>query len=235
MPTVLRGRVVTNSRDVQLRLNADGETQRMYLREWTWGENEGTWIVAHESGWLPYSASYPWTLSEGDGVKYLGVWVADAVWNVSTLESHSLAFTNLLESRQSLADGQRIQYRFPLGHRQLAVFNVVSHEGNADLYAWDPRSGFRPQYAATGTGFADAVGFEAFRQGLYLVEVKAEGDSVYELLLAGDIGSRGVSQLAATTPDHPLTVSDPLSAGAVSAPAPPDLPKHYLPIVMNGD
>ena len=103
----------------------------------------------------------------------------------------------------------------------------------SDLYAWDPHSGFRPQYAATGTGYVDAVGFEAVRQGLYLVEVKAEGDSAYQLLLSGDLdaGEGTQSAITASTPEHPLTVSDPLSAGVAAAPEPLDFLMFHLPIV----
>lgn len=227
----IEGQPATGVREVALRISAAADARWMYLREWKWDAARGAWGATQESGWLPYAASYPWTLSEGDGVKYLGAWLADAAGNVSVLDSRGLAFTNVLSSRQSLADGQRIQYRFPLGAGNMAVFNAVTHEGNADLYVWRPGSGFRPQYAASGTGFVDAVGFLAFREGLYLVEVKAEGDSRYQLLLAGDIGPLGASAagIAPSSPEHPLTVSDPLSAGAAVAPA---FPKLYLPIVM---
>jgi len=190
--------------------------------------------MAQESGWLPYAASYPWTLSPDDGVKYLGAWLADAAGNVSVLDSHGLAFTNLLNSRQSLTDGQRIQYRFPLYHRALAVFNAIAEAGNPDLYVWQPWSGFRPHYSATGTGFVDTVGFVASRDGVYLVEVQAEGDTVYQLLLAGDVAPRTADSSGVTPnpPEHPLTVSNPLSAGVAVAPAPPAFHKLYLPIVM---
>ncbi|MBU1878073.1 MAG: hypothetical protein KJ734_03895, partial [Chloroflexi bacterium] len=226
----IEGRSTTGVREVSLHLNALPDARWMYLREWTWDADGGTWAVAQESGWLPYRASYPWTLSEGDGVKYLGAWLADAVGNVSVLDSRGLAFTNLLNSRQALAAGQRIQYRFPLRTGNLAVWNVVAHAGNPDLYVWQPWSGFRPPYAAAGTGLVDTVGLLASRWGPYLVEVQAEGDTVYQLLLAGDI-AQGECALAGVTPEHPLTVSDPLSAGGVVAPAPPGL-SLYLPIVI---
>lgn len=227
----IAGRPATNVREVSLRLSAAADARWMYLREWTWHAGGGTWVIAQESGWRPYAASYPWTLSPGDGVKYLGVWLADAVGNVSVLDSRGLAFTNLLNSRQSLAAGQRIQYRFPLYRGELAVWNVIAHQGNPDLYVWQPWSGFRPHYSATGTGLVDAVGFLAPRAGLYLVEVQAQGDTVYQLLLAGDIAPRETdsSGVTSSSPEHPLTVSDPLSAGAAVAPAFHTL---YLPIVM---
>jgi hypothetical protein len=98
---------------------------------------------------------------------------------------------------------------------------------------WLPSSGFRPHYSATGTGFVDTVGFLAEQGGLHLVEVQAVGDSRYQLLLAGDTGQREGAALAdAVTPEHPLTVSDPLSAGAVVAPDPPGFLKTYFPVLM---
>ena len=222
----------TNLREVQLHIDAaDPEDAAwMYLSEWVWSSDDDAWIVTQNSGWLPYNSSHPWTLSEGDGVKYLGVWLADASWNVSVLDHHSLAFTNLLQSVQALSDGQRIQYRFPMQKWDLAIFNVTAREGNPDLHVWQPFSGFRPHYSATSTDFVDTVGFQAPKQGLYLVEVQAEGDSEYQLLLGGDIGPRAVSasQFTANTPEHPLTVSDPLSAGVAVAPT---FPALYLPMM----
>ena len=223
----------TPSQDVQLLIEADAEDAMwMYLREWTWNADEETWSVAQESGWLPYSPIYPWTLSDGDGVKYLGVWMADAAWNISTMDQRNLAFTNYLARSQTLSDGQRIQYRFPLFHGQLALFNLVTHEGNFDLYVWQAFNGFRPDHAATSVGYVDTVGFESVGGGVHLVEVQAEGDSQYQLLLSGDIDPNiaSSSQLTGNTPDHPLTVSDPLSSGVATA---PDFP-HTLPADDDG-
>jgi hypothetical protein len=229
----IEGRPATGVREVGLRISAAADARWMYLREWTWDAAGGTWVTAQESGWRPYAASTPWTLSEGDGVKVLGVWLADEAWNISVLDRRSLTFTNLVESRQPLADGQRIQYRFPLRAGNLAVFNAIAHEGNPDLYVWQPWNGFRPHYAATGTGFVDTAGFLAPRWGPYLVEVKAEGDSTYQLLLGGDLAPRATAPagIIPSVPEHPLTVSNPLSAGVAVAPAPPAFPRLYLPVV----
>jgi hypothetical protein len=145
----------------------------------------GTWTAVQESGWLPFSPSHSWTLTQGDGIRYLGVWLADKAGNVSILDSSGLASTNLLEDSQSLPDGQRIQYRFPLRPRELAIFSLLTRAGNADLYAWQPANGWRADHAATGTGLVDTVGFYAAEGGQHLVEVKAEGDSQCELHLGG--------------------------------------------------
>jgi hypothetical protein len=226
----------TNDRQVRLQIHTDSDARWMYLREWTLSAT-GTWAAVQDSGWLPFSPSQPWILSPDGGVKYLGVWLADKAGNVSILESGSLASTNLLEGSQSLPDGQRIQYRFPLRPGELAIFNLVTRSGNSDLYAWQPANGWRPDYAATGTGLVDTVGFYTTKGGQHLVEVKAEDDSQYELHLGGDVDPKAAasrSQLAASTPEHPLAVSDPLSAGAAVPPAPPEHLKLYLPFIFKG-
>jgi hypothetical protein len=226
----------TNGRQVGLRVNAGSDAHWLYLREWTLGA-DGTWTVVQESGWRPFSPSPSWNLSPGDGVQYLGAWLADKAGNVSILDTRSLASTNLLEGNQSLSDGQRIQYRFPLRPGELAIFNLLTRAGNADLYAWQPASGWRPDYASTGAGLVDTVAFYAARGGQHLVEAKAEGDSQYELHLAGDVDPKAAdsrSVLAGGTPEHPLAVSDPLSAGAAVPPAPPEWQKLYLPFASKG-
>jgi hypothetical protein len=240
--TILSGQV-TGSRDVELgiQLADPADVQWMYVREWTWDSAGDKWVVAQGSGWFPYLPSYPyypyypyrWTLSAGDGVKYLGVWVADAAGNVSALGRSSLAFTNLLQGSQFLADGERVQYRFNLLRSDQAIFGAAALAGDPSLYVWQPRNGFRPDYAAAGAGVVDAVSFTASAGGLYLVEVRAEGDSRYQLLLGGDAGPLEISAAsrASDPPEHPLTVSDPLSAGVAGAPI---LGKTYLPIVAGG-
>lgn len=228
---------VAYSPQTTLRIQAqDGSDARwMALREWVWSSTDDGWIVRQESGWVPYSATYSWQLSAGDGVKYMGVWLADAAWNISTLDRRSLAYTNLLQGNQFLADGDRVQYRFLLAQDDTAVFAAASLQGEPGLYVWRPRSGFHPEYVATDAGVVNAVRLTADRHGLYLVEVKALGDSRYQLLLGGDVDrqANAAVALAASAPEHPLTVSDPLNAGAGSAPLPPTFQRFYLPVITH--
>ena len=78
------------------------------------------------------------------------------------------------------------------------------------------------------------IGFQAEQGGLHLVEVQALGDSTYQLLLAGDVALQDAASSNAATviPEHPLTVSDPLSAGGVVTPVPPGFLKPYFPVLM---
>ena len=83
----------------------------MYLREWAPDPVTGAWKVTQNSDWIDFSPTYTWKLSAGQGVKFVGVWVADAAGNVSTLEEAAMTFVNRVDASQALADGQRIQYR----------------------------------------------------------------------------------------------------------------------------
>ncbi len=73
--------------------------------------------------------------------------------------------------------------------------------------------------------------------GRYLFEVGAAGDSEYELTLAGGVPMQPPEVLAALfpqvkqTPPHPLTVSDPLSAGQIGTVVRPIF-KFYLPVIV---
>ena len=235
-PTVsIQRRRDTFTRELQLHIDT-GETTdatRLFVREWGWDAAQARWAVRGESGWTPFSPTVNWTLSADAGVKYVGVWLADAAGNVSTLRAESLVFANVLEGAPSLAGGERVQYRFPLDTHELAIFNLIAVAGNPNLYVWQPFSGFHPQYAATTPAYVDTVGFRAETAGLYLVEIEADGDSQFELVLSGDIQPADAAAAGAVSPAHPLTVGDPLSAGVAVAPLPPgELYEIYLPNVQ---
>ena len=236
---VLSGQAVSQ-REVQLAIQAPSDASRMYLREWTLSPDTGAWTVVRNSGWLAYSRTHTWTLSPGNGVKYLGVWVADEAGNVSILDEHSLAFTNLVGGSQSLADGQRAQYRFEVRQDAFAGAYVAALGGDPDLYVWMPRHAFRPSHFSNGTGTVDEVSGWVQEPGICLLEVAAVGDSRYELRLrefdaleAGDQAQGTMLSLAEKArPMHPLTVSDPLSAGPVKPPASGGGIEIYLPLAF---
>ncbi|MEZ4583948.1 MAG: hypothetical protein R3A10_20315 [Caldilineaceae bacterium] len=235
-PTVsIQRRRDTFTRELQLHIDTGEMTDatRLFVREWAWDTTQERWAVRGESGWTTFSPTVNWTLSADAGVKYVGVWLADAAGNVSTLRAESLVFANVLEGAPSLADGERVQYRFPLDTHELAIFNLIAVAGNPNLYVWQPFSGFHPQYAATTPAYVDTVGFRAETAGLYLVEIEADVDSQFELVLSGDIQPADAAAAGAVSPAHPLTVSDPLSAGVAVAPLPPgELYEIYLPNVQ---
>jgi uncharacterized repeat protein (TIGR01451 family) len=234
--TIEQGQVVTDSQQVGLRIAADVDANGMYLREWTWDATAGAWTVAQESGWIHYATAYTWTLSEGDGVKYLGLWVSDEASNVSILDEGTLEFTNLMSDSQSLEDGGRVQYRFDLHEGEEMTLTLTALDGDPDLYAWSLPNTFYPNYFSNNTG-DDALNFWAEGGGLYLVEVAAVGDSQYRLSLAGDVMSVANVQArqGKLPPEHPLTISTPLSVGGLAAPTdPPVFHDLYLPLILRG-
>jgi len=267
---VAEGDIVGNP-DVTLVVNASPEARYLYVREWVWNASLNNWSQAKESGWVPFETAaglavsedesgrygrYDWTLSDGDGVKYLGLWVADADGQISNLNEANLIYTNLLSpGGQQLAAGQRTQYRVWLRNPQLAVLSAVSLIGDADLYVWKPRAGFMPHYysnavpAAGGLG-VDSVAFYAPEEGLYVIEVEAATDATYRLVTAGDFGGAGLlaqtqaEALPASThlsladkerPAHPLTLTTPFSVGGIeqlpTAPKVPKVYRYYMPII----
>jgi uncharacterized repeat protein (TIGR01451 family) len=221
-PQVLDARVVegeiVNDSEVTLLVNANPEARYLYVKEWTWNATFDRWSPARESGWVPFEAAtgfvvsqdaggkygrYDWTLSKGDGVKYLGVWVADADGQISNVNEGNLIYTNLMSgSGQQLAAGQKVQYRVNMRASQLAVLSLVNLSGDADLYVWNPRAGFKPNYysnaapAVPGLSL-DTVGFFAPEEGMYVVEVQAVADAHYCLVTAGDTNASLVAETQA--------------------------------------
>ncbi|MEZ4768050.1 MAG: hypothetical protein R2844_06435 [Caldilineales bacterium] len=226
--------------DPQIRLGiaAAPDARRMFVREWTPDPVSGDWTEVQSSGWIDFTGTYTWTLSSGQGVKYLGLWVADGAGNISTLDEDGMVFVNRLDGPQALADGERVQYRGYIqeGSWVLAVLKTIS--GDPDLFVWRPQNGYRPDgYSndSVAPGQVEDIGTRFVRQsGRYLVEVAAAGASEYELQIGG--GTRGDTRTARVPatkelPWHPLTISDPLSANQLGM-VPSLLSKTYLPMIL---
>jgi uncharacterized repeat protein (TIGR01451 family) len=224
--------------EVVLSIVAAPDARWMYVREWTPDPTTGMWTVAQSSGWIGYSPSYTWTLSAGQGVKYLGVWVADGARNVSVLDEGSLAFVNRIDGSQVLADRQRVQYRGNIERGSLISAYLTTVTGDPDLYVWRPFNAFRPDLYSNDTvapgemegGSAELVQ----RGGRYLMDIQAVGDSEYRLAMAGQPPAEAAANALAQKerPAHPLTISDPLSAGRVGTPGELWPYKIYLPILI---
>jgi len=232
------GPELVTSGSVPLGIVAAPDAAWMHLREWTLSPATGAWIVAGNSGWISYSPNYTWTLSSGQGVKYLGVWVADAAGNISVLDEGSLAFVNRSDGNQALADGQRVQYRGDLENGNWIVAVLATVAGDPDLFIWRPGNGFRPDLYSNDSvapGQTESLGGQMITEGgRYLLEVLAAGDSEYALSLTG----QGPGALAAAhgaaqkvRPQQPAALSDPISAGQVGS-RPGSQPNTlYLPAV----
>ncbi len=222
---------------MELSIQSSPDAHWMYIREWTLDGFTGQWVTIRDSGWLPYSEMYPWTLSPEAGVKYIGVWVADESGNMSTLDEHSLDFTNLQSGFSQLADGQRHQYRFELEPGNQADFNLEANQGDPDLYGWDPYHALLPNYAAEEDQPLDALSFYPKVKGIHLFEVLGRGDSAYRLTNASPAGAEGGSaptaaEAVSLRPQYPLTVSTPLTSGIGTAPIPPGGLRIHFPLIF---
>jgi hypothetical protein len=234
-----QGKQVIEIAELPLQILASGDARRMYLREWTLDPQSGAWRIAHSSGWIGYTEHFTWTLSAGQGVKYVGVWVADAANNVSALTEASLTFVNLVDGAQTLADGERVQYRGFVERGAWALVRLTTLAGDPDLYIWRPRNAFRPDLSAEATiaigQWEEAGARSALNSGYYVLEARAVGASQYNLaLVASGVVTAAAADRAGggkERPPHPLTLSDPLSAGVaeIIIVAPPG--RVRLPII----
>ena len=229
------------SPEVVLDLLAAPDARWMVLREWTPDPSSGDWIEAQRSGWIDYTETVTWTLSAGQGVRYLGVWVADGARNISSLDEHSMVFVNRLDGNQSLADGQRVQYRGDLDEGTWISGLLTTVSGDPDLYVWRPRNGFRPDGYRNDTvspGQTEDLGHRFVQEsGRYLLEVQAVGATEYQLILSGqspDMVETSRTPALKSRPQHPLVVSDPLSAGQVGTVV-TLRPKIYLPLTFRNN
>ena len=228
--------------EVPLSIIAAADARRMYLREWAPDPVTGAWKVVQNSGWIDFSPTYTWKLSAGQGVKYVGVWVADAAGNISTLEEPATPFVNRVDENQVLADGQRIQYRALLDMGSIVWASLKTVSGDPDLYAWGPRNGFWPDRSANATlrpgGSEELATDSESGTGRYIIEVQAVEASEYGLSFPGTGSETAVSAAGRAVtkprPEHPLTISDPLSAGQVG-PAVTLGNKSYLPLIFRSN
>jgi uncharacterized repeat protein (TIGR01451 family) len=231
------GQEVKDGPEVALAIPAAEDATRMYLREWTLHPVTGEWVIAQNSGWIPYARTTTWTLAAGQGVHYLGAWVADAAGNISPLTELNLVPVNRMDAKQSLAAGERVQYRGFASRDAVVELVLTTLSGDPDMYAWIPRSGNRPDYytdAAAEPGQVEGIGYtEVQETGRFLIEIGAASPSEYAFDVEGlpeGVVSAARAAAEKARPAHPLTVSDPLSAGQLG-PTPFQGSRVYLPLL----
>ena len=229
---------IVSSATVLLNIMAAPDATRMYVREWTPDPMTGNWIVRQNSGWTDYSPTYTWTLSAGQGVKFLGAWVMDNAGNVSRLSEHAMIFVNRLDGAQDLADGERVQYRGFLQESQFVKGVLTTVSGDPDVYIYGPRNAFSPDHYTNDTVLPGQM--ETFSNrfvvegGRYLLEVQAVGASKYEISLTGSshrVARANAAAVEKPLPQHPLTISNPLSAGQLGPEVSP-YTRTYLPLML---
>jgi len=163
--------------------------------------------------------------------------MADEAGNVAPLMEPNLAFINRMDGSQVLADGQRIQYRGIPQKGDRISLSLTTVSGDPDAYMWAPRNGFWPNPYSNDVlppAESEYLTEQFDESGRNLLEIHAVGDSEYTLELLGEEGeaaAAGIAALQKALPEHPLTWSDPLSAGQLGPEPSLDF-RIYLPIVF---
>jgi uncharacterized repeat protein (TIGR01451 family) len=223
---------VYTSPDVTLNISAhdDVGVTSMYLVEWVLsGKPAPHWQPVKTSGWIPYQATYSWTLSDQSGTHTIGVWVADAAMNRSKLTRTAIDFASLILPGSQISQGQMIPYLvyYPAGVDVTAT--LTSTTGEAHLHLWKPGNMFAPdQSSAVAGSTPQTITFTTQTAGMYLFLVYGKTDAVFDLSITPGGGPRpGASATAASSASAPS-----LSDGATPAsPAAADDGMTYDPIL----
>ena len=208
--TIAGGSQTVSDRAITCSLQATDDicgtgVKRMCIAEL--GLNPATrhWEVVAQSGWVPYAASYPWTLHGPAGIKYLAAWFVDGAGNTS--RQPAWAAVNYLPPTQAIATGEWHVYRWSLSAGTSVEVSLSSASGDSDLYLWQP-----------GSLVAGAT-------GVYQVQVHGCQAGTYSLRLATGSASPAAAPAGPPSaptekplPAAPFPAGDPL-AERIAAPA----------------
>jgi len=226
--------IETTSRDVTLSVSASDPifsvpgtgVRSVYIIEYEYNEGAASWVPVQASDWLTYTSSpftIDWTLMPSAGVKYLQVWAADAVGNISTT-SRGAVINYLLAAVDILAGASRY-YIYPLDVGETFSAFLTPAIGDPDLYVWSP-SGETSWYSISGSGVIDEVTYVTPQAGTYVLQVYGYTDATYFL-------SVGVSG-AATTDLSPVQLNGVLAKVPLLEPglAPEEIPVTSIPYAV---
>ena len=163
----------------------------MFIEEWTLDTTTiPHWAVVNSSGWIPYQAAYPWTLTNENGVHYVTVWVRDAAGNSSVLASAGMDFASLLLPDHTIGQHDAVPYLVQYDAGENVAVTLTPSVGDTDLYVWYPGSFGTPDEKSTNGGTAvDSVSFTAPTNGAYLFVVYGYTDTTYTLEITPGGGS----------------------------------------------
>ncbi len=191
--TIDRQDVLTQS-DVILHIVATDNVavKRMFIKEWFLSTIPFPhWQEVQASGWIPYQADAPWTLTSQSGTHFVGVWVADAAMNRSKLTRNALDFASLLLPRTYVAWGGMIPYLvyYRAGTDVTATLRTLS--GAAHLFVWHPANLFAPdEIGPAALGDVQIITFTTPTAGVYLFLVYGLRASVFDLSITPGGGPR---------------------------------------------
>lgn len=190
--------------DVTLHIAASDNVKvtQMLLKEWVLSAAlpGPHWQEVKSSGWIPYQADLPWTLSAQSGTHFMGVWVADAAMNRSHLTRKAVDFASLLLPNTAVGQGGMIPYLvyYPAGVDVTATLNTLT--GTASLFVWYPGNRFAPDQPSPAAVTPSAtITFTTPFAGLYLFLVRGETAATFDLSITPAGGPRPGPALAEAT------------------------------------
>lgn len=173
---VNQGNGTTNNRTVALATTAheaaggSGLGRVMYV-EMHWNGGAQAWVPVQFTTWLPYGQEHSWQLHPSPGMRYLQVWVADLVGNISAVPVKTLV--SYIPSADSLLAGETRILRLFAQAGQCLRITVTPASGDPDLYVWPPgyQAGQMYWYSINGPDQPDSVELAVPTAGQYQVEV----------------------------------------------------------------
>ena len=219
----------------------------MVVREWSLDARPWPhWQAVRSGPWVPYQAEYTWTLTSESGAHFVGVWVADAAFNVSQTDRHALDFASLLLPGTAVGKFDLVPYlvHYAAGVNVSAVLTPTN--GDADLYVWYPGNSGRPDQKSTHPLTAtEVITFTTPHTGTYLILAYGYTAATYDLSITPGGGPQAWAMAATLNretvqvdTDNPVVLmADPVLTLAgvdpledITAPSPGNT--IYLPLVM---
>jgi hypothetical protein len=179
---------VLDERQVTLHIDAsdDVELRWMYLKEWQWtGLPQPHWELVQASGWIPFEADYDWTLGQGAGAHYVGVWVGDGANNRSHVRGRALDFASLVQPGATIPPLGVVPYLVYYDAGVDVTASLTQDSGQAELYVWHLGNLGHPISAGP-----QQVSFTAEEAGTYLFAVRGDPGDVYDLSIEPAGGPR---------------------------------------------
>ena len=204
--SVTGGAQVTLVRGITLTLNATDTggsgLQQMRVAEFMFDSAAGSWRLAQDGGWVNYTTTLSWTLSEGNGVKYLLAWFKDGAGNVSWPAART--YINYIASGGASAAAVASEtiwqwewhvYRLRLVANRVITLTLNNVTGDPDLYLWQPDNDGWPAAYGVNVG-ADQITFHAPAADIYQFAVYGAQAGTYDLGMAFGWGASASAQAA---------------------------------------
>jgi hypothetical protein len=153
------------------------------ITEYFYNSQIGAWVPVRTLDWFNYTArpmQVDWVLRPTLGLKQLAVIARDRANNISR---SSLALINLNPTVSSIAEGERITYRYWLVAGERLVARVEPLQGDPDLFVWSPTQvDGRSLHVSNVLEGNDSVSITAPISGWYQVEVAGYTAATYHLI-----------------------------------------------------